>query len=264
MPGGAPPEPATEEILSTIKHVSDYEYTRGLCAKLDERLRGALAGEADQIREARDIMFLAHFGQKPRSDGSPYINHPLEVAIAAIDRFHEEDPAAIIAALLHDTVEDQPERLIMLLGETLHGVQDLNEKALRLLGAHFSPRTSEIVSHLTNPDYDELATRAQLAGDPGSLPEVKRRLYREHFFAILDTDPQAFLIKLADFCDNALRVPFLPWSAQKQKLLAKYGPVLRELETRLGAMSGDELMPQSCRRHLLEELGRTLETGYPA
>ena len=45
----------------------------------------------------------AHFGQL-RESGEPYIVHPVEVAIILAEL--ELDCVSIIAALLHDTVED--------------------------------------------------------------------------------------------------------------------------------------------------------------
>src|SRR4051794_38560648 len=39
-------------------------------------------------------------------DASPYINHPLALANILISEGHVEDPDVLVAALLHDTVED--------------------------------------------------------------------------------------------------------------------------------------------------------------
>lgn len=48
------------------------------------------------------------------TDASPYINHPLRVAILLSDIGKVEDAEILAAALLHDTIEDtgtQPEEL---------------------------------------------------------------------------------------------------------------------------------------------------------
>src|SRR5436190_7313974 len=56
-----------------------------------------------QIQHAYDLAFQAHKGALRRS-GEPYIQHPLEVALLlAAMRI---DAAGIVAALLHDVVED--------------------------------------------------------------------------------------------------------------------------------------------------------------
>ena len=58
---------------------------------------------ADKIKEAYEFAEQAHDGQK-RKSGDPYISHPVEVAKILIE--YGADDASIIAALLHDTVED--------------------------------------------------------------------------------------------------------------------------------------------------------------
>lgn len=49
------------------------------------------------------VVYPAHAGQF-RDEGPPYIIHPIEVAIEALD--HNENAEVICAALLHDTLED--------------------------------------------------------------------------------------------------------------------------------------------------------------
>lgn len=58
---------------------------------------------AEKIKEAYKFADKAHDGQK-RKSGDPYISHPVEVAKILIE--YGADDASIIAALLHDTVED--------------------------------------------------------------------------------------------------------------------------------------------------------------
>lgn len=60
--------------------------------------------------------------QRKGSDGQPYINHPLEVASILANAGGVTDLDVLIAALLHDTVEDSgvtPEELTELFGETV-------------------------------------------------------------------------------------------------------------------------------------------------
>ena len=59
--------------------------------------------ERRDIQKAYEIANSAHEGQK-RLSGEPYIMHPLSVAIILASL--GMDQASIIAALLHDTVED--------------------------------------------------------------------------------------------------------------------------------------------------------------
>lgn len=57
-----------------------------------------------KIAEAFDFMVLAHHGQK--YGDMPYFTHPLAVAEQLIEEFPEASEEEIIAALLHDVVED--------------------------------------------------------------------------------------------------------------------------------------------------------------
>ncbi len=64
----------------------------------------------ESVQRAMDFAADAHMHQKRKYSGRPYIEHPLAVA-RMVRRFdHDED--MIIAALLHDTVEDTSVTLI--------------------------------------------------------------------------------------------------------------------------------------------------------
>lgn len=71
---------------------------------LCDRLKGYLpADEIQQVRRAYFYSEQAHDGQK-RSSGEPYVSHPL--AVATILANLHMDHQALIAALLHDVIED--------------------------------------------------------------------------------------------------------------------------------------------------------------
>ncbi|MGH7254281.1 MAG: HD domain-containing protein, partial [Nitrospirales bacterium] len=59
--------------------------------------------DVDMIRRAYAFSAQAHEGQR-RQSGEPYLHHP--VAVAGILTSLKSDVTAIVAALLHDTVED--------------------------------------------------------------------------------------------------------------------------------------------------------------
>ncbi len=58
----------------------------------------------ERIWRAREFATVAHQTQTRKYNGRPYIEHPLAVARMVARFDHDED--MIIAALLHDTVED--------------------------------------------------------------------------------------------------------------------------------------------------------------
>lgn len=63
-----------------------------------------LAMHPERIWRAREFATVAHQNQTRKYNGRPYIEHPLAVARMVARFDHDED--MIIAALLHDTVED--------------------------------------------------------------------------------------------------------------------------------------------------------------
>ncbi|HEU4388967.1 MAG TPA: HD domain-containing protein [Blastocatellia bacterium] len=73
---------------------------------LEERLKPHLdAGQIAVVRRAYDLAAAAHSGQT-RDEGSPYIVHPLRVAVSLVEEVGIISPTLICAALLHDVIED--------------------------------------------------------------------------------------------------------------------------------------------------------------
>ena len=71
---------------------------------LVKRLHGRLLpADETQLRAAFDFSVRAHEGQF-RKDGSPFVTHPVEVALITAEL--TRDPEAVMAALLHDVIED--------------------------------------------------------------------------------------------------------------------------------------------------------------
>jgi (p)ppGpp synthase/HD superfamily hydrolase len=62
---------------------------------------------ANRIEEAERLMVGAHAGQV-RKHGAPYHAHPLAVMKVLRDELGVSDEDALVAALLHDVVEDTP------------------------------------------------------------------------------------------------------------------------------------------------------------
>ncbi len=62
-----------------------------------------LIKDSPAVKKAYEMALVAHKGQK-RASGEDYITHPMAVAQTVLD-WHMDEPS-VIAALLHDTVED--------------------------------------------------------------------------------------------------------------------------------------------------------------
>jgi GTP diphosphokinase / guanosine-3',5'-bis(diphosphate) 3'-diphosphatase len=82
-------------------YTRDYQY-------LEERLSPALNDEElAQVRRAYEIAEAAHTGQM-RDEGTPYIVHPIRVAVSLVDELEMVSPKLVCSALLHDVIEDSP------------------------------------------------------------------------------------------------------------------------------------------------------------
>ena len=136
-------------------------------------LTGKLAylSKADfkQVREAYKFADEAHLGQF-RASGQPYITHPIAVAGLCAD--WKLDAQAIMAALMHDTIEDQ--------GVTK---AELIEK--------FGAPTADLVDGLTKLDKLQFNTRE----------ESQAESFRKMLLAMA-RDVRVILIKLADRLHN--------------------------------------------------------------
>jgi GTP diphosphokinase / guanosine-3',5'-bis(diphosphate) 3'-diphosphatase len=82
-----------------MTHEATFEY-------LLYRLKSNLSeGELNQVSLAFEIADEAHRGQT-RDEGTPYIVHPLRVAISLVDELDIHSPRLVCAALMHDVIED--------------------------------------------------------------------------------------------------------------------------------------------------------------
>ena len=138
-------------------------------AELSERL--AYLGKADlrQVREAFRFADEAHLGQF-RADGQPYVTHP--IAVAGLCAAWRMDAQAIMAALMHDAMEDC-------------GVTKAE------LIQRFGAPTAELVDGLTKLDRLQFNTRE----------EGQAESFRKMLLA-MSRDVRVIIVKLADRLHN--------------------------------------------------------------
>lgn len=178
------------------------------------------------IEKAMDLMIEVHIDQKDRLDGAPYISHPLEIADDIITKFKIRDKDILIAALLHDSIEDQSHLLSQKFlsenkfDEVVKNNNSYGEKRNAGLAIQklFGLTAESLVKALTNPDF------AELNGDNID----KNDLYKRHVENAV-RNPYVCVIKYADFRRNALRIHNLKEGERKQSLLRKYGPVIKDV-----------------------------------
>lgn len=175
-----------------------------------------------------------HIEQSDRPDGSPYVEHVTSVAARVLGWAADPSPELCAAALLHDSLEDQEERLAS--RGPAEGTRAARARAA--IESAFGPRVRAMLEALTNPDFDRIASDEH-GCRPGSPAHAAARLalYGLHFVEIFAADRETALIKLADFSDNALRLDGLATRnpARYAKLQRKYGPcvafLIDELES---------------------------------
>jgi len=91
------------------------------------------------------------------ADASPYINHPIAVAAVLATEAGVTDEATLLAALLHDTVED-----------TETNLQELEQ----LFGAEVAALVGEMSDDKSLPK--EMRKQLQVEHAPGASPKAKR------------------------------------------------------------------------------------------
>jgi GTP pyrophosphokinase/guanosine-3',5'-bis(diphosphate) 3'-pyrophosphohydrolase len=167
-------------------------------------LQGKLGylGKADLrlVREAYKFADEAHLGQF-RATGQPYITHPIAVAGLCAD--WKLDAQAIMAALMHDTIEDQ--------GVTK---SELIEK--------FGAPTAELVDGLTKLDKLQFNTRE----------ESQAESFRKMLLAMA-RDVRVILIKLADRLHN-MRTMQAMVPAKRQRIARETLDIYAPIAHRLG------------------------------
>ncbi len=168
---------------------------------------------ANAVGQAYAFADKCHDGQH-RKSGEPYIAHPLETALFLADL--RLDDQTIIAALLHDVVEDCGVSLDEVCQRFGPGVSKLVDGVTKL---------TRMDIRLHNPDDDELS---DVQDDPDNL-------YAENLRKMLVSmaeDIRVVLIKLADRLHNMQTLDALPEDKRRriaQETLDIYSPLAHRL-----------------------------------
>ncbi|WP_425904841.1 RelA/SpoT family protein [Nitrobacter sp. TKz-YC02] len=156
--------------------------------------------DEDLLNRAYVYAMKAH-GEQIRASGDPYFSHPLEVA--AILTGLKLDDATIVAALLHDTIED-------------------TEATRAEIDNMFGPEIGALVEGLTKLKRLELVSRE------AKQAENLRKL----LLAIAD-DVRVLLIKLADRLHNMRTLEFVP-PMSRQRIAEETLDIYAPLAGRMG------------------------------
>lgn len=219
----------SEELLNQKqKKDNDFSYMKEKLFKLvklfiDDNKRLTNEQKDQQLEKFSKALELAmdiHSDQKPRPDG-PYVNHILRVSTRIIEEYGIKDLELVVAALLHDSVEDQSEKLSNLASNNNENISK-REKALSFINDKFGERVKNTVYKLTNVEHE----------DKNIPKDQKNKVYLEHVKEAIE-DPDVLPIKLADFSDNALNLEAVKDVKKRLKLSYKYLPVIEVFIRRL-------------------------------
>lgn len=188
-----------------------------------------------QLGNALELATAAHLSQKRIGRAAypvdPYIVHPLRNVLRLI-RLGCADTDVLSATALHDTVEDQPREIVSILDESRLSDGPNQQAALDLITENLNAETSRLVAEVTNPPTDALLSKAE-----------KNAAYAAHVADVIK-DPKVFLVKFADFVDNAGSVKYLEDEAKRTKLATKYAPVVAVFASAFEANSDGLNLPQ--------------------
>jgi GTP diphosphokinase / guanosine-3',5'-bis(diphosphate) 3'-diphosphatase len=179
LPGGRR-TPGLKELLAAVgKYLTQEQVTR--------------------IEEAAEFGASAHKGQK-RLSGEPYIAHP--VAAAAILADLHLDADTLIAAILHDVIEDTP-------------------TPKDQLAARFGADVAELVDGVTKLDAIQFKSRE----------EAQAESFRKMLLAMV-RDLRVILVKLADRTHNMRTIQAMPLPRRRavaRETLEIYAPIAERL-----------------------------------
>jgi hypothetical protein len=233
-------EPFKQERIDRIRHLTLRELTHqkeGGETALLERLSIEVDGtdwteeQKAKVKHVANLVVTKYHAGDTRDDNT-YSTHILRVACRILSSTHfniRDNPDLIIAALLHDTVEDRPERLLdepeLSLEDTsatnLTAREEQRKRALNYITHLHGENVADMVSAVSNPIYDKSLVRDR---------EVRQALYRTHVRRVLASDSPAKFIKLSDFIDNCLGLEFnKKGSTARNKLAHKYQPLLPDM-----------------------------------
>ena len=173
--------------------------TENINALYEQLVKKAIVVDKAKLKDAFEVANSAHEGQL-RKSGEPYITHPLHVAIYLTEIGMDEE--TIIAALLHDVVEDTSIKL-------------------STIKSKFGEDVALIVDGVTKLDKINFSTNE----------EAQAESIRKMVIA-MSKDVRVLILKLADRLHNINTISFLPeWKQQNiaSETLYVYSPLAHRL-----------------------------------
>jgi GTP diphosphokinase / guanosine-3',5'-bis(diphosphate) 3'-diphosphatase len=188
---------------------------------LVERVRSYNPDTNEDLLNRAYVYAMKAHGSQTRASGDPYFSHPLEVAAILTDL--KLDDATIVAALLHDTIED-------------------TEATRAEIDHIFGSEIGALVEGLTKLKRLELVSR-----------EAKQAENLRKLLLAISDDVRVLLIKLADRLHNMRTLEFVPPESRKriaEETLDIYAPLagrmgMQEMREELEDLSFRTLDPEA-------------------
>ena len=188
------------DVTSSLRSLLPYGRRSIGISQLVSKLEGYLPpAEVERVQDAYDFAFEAHQGQRRRS-GEPYITHPVAVADLLADL--RLDPQTLIAAILHDVIEDTP---------TLK--EEINRR--------FGQEVADLVDGVSKLDQIQFKSRE----------EAQAESFRKMLLAMV-RDIRVIMVKLADRTHNMRTLGAMPLAKRRtvaRETLDIYAPIAHRL-----------------------------------
>src|SRR6478672_2668115 len=177
------------------------------------------AADEELLNRAYVYAMRAHGAQK-RASGDPYMSHPLEVAAILTDL--KLDDATIVAAVLHDTIED-------------------TEATREEIDKLFGPEIGALVDGLTKIKKLDLVSKKAAQAEN----------FRKLLLAIAD-DVRVLLVKLADRLHNMRTLHYVP-PEKRTRIAEETLDIYAPLAGRMGMQEMREELEDLSFRHFSPE-----------
>ncbi|WP_245408749.1 RelA/SpoT family protein [Variibacter gotjawalensis] len=189
--------------------------------ELVDRVRRYNPDTDEALLDRAYVYAMRAHGDQTRKSGDPYFTHPLEVAAILTDL--KLDDATIVAALLHDTIED-------------------TETTRAAIDKFFGPEIGQLVEGLTK------LKKLDLVSKQAAQAENLRKL-----LLAIASDVRVLLVKLADRLHNMRTLEFMSPSARHriaQETVDIYAPLagrmgMHEMREELEDLAFREINPNA-------------------
>ena len=170
--------------------------------ELVDRVKRYNPSTDEDLLDRAYVYAMQKHGAQKRASGDLYFTHPLEVAAILTDL--KLDDATIVAAVLHDTIED---------------TSATKEEIDRLFG----PEIGHLVDGLTKIKKLDLVSKKAVQGEN----------FRKLLLAI-STDIRVLLVKLADRLHNMRTLHFIADDAKRRRIAKETMDIYAPLAERIG------------------------------